>query len=154
MNTKTVYQCDAAGVYAGETVAHESPLEPGVFLIPAGAVQTAPPTIPAGQRAIWMTDSQSWRLEAVPVDPPPAPPAQTQTDLWAQFQKQAKTKLDASDTTMHRVAEAVALGLTTWTAPDVVTYVEMRRKLRAILSQPKPDSIPDSLPDAPYPANT
>ncbi len=43
MTTKTVYQTDRAGHYLCETLADESPLQPGVFLIPAGAVDTAPP---------------------------------------------------------------------------------------------------------------
>jgi hypothetical protein len=40
---KTVYQTDRAGLYQGATDADESPLEPGVFLVPAGAVALAPP---------------------------------------------------------------------------------------------------------------
>ena len=44
MSTKTVFQTDRAGHYTGTTEADESPLEPGVFLMPAGAVETAPPT--------------------------------------------------------------------------------------------------------------
>jgi hypothetical protein len=43
MTTKTVFQTDRAGLYVGDTIADESPLEPGVFLIPAGAVEKAPP---------------------------------------------------------------------------------------------------------------
>ena len=43
MNTKTVFQTDRAGHYTGQTEADESPLEPDVFLIPAGAVEAAPP---------------------------------------------------------------------------------------------------------------
>ena len=46
---KTAYQTDRAGLFAGETVADESPLEPGVFLVPAGAVLVAPPST-------WATD--------------------------------------------------------------------------------------------------
>lgn len=43
MNTKTVFQTDRAGLLVGETQADESPLEPGVFLMPAGTVEKAPP---------------------------------------------------------------------------------------------------------------
>lgn len=43
MKTKPAYQTDPAGLYCGETVADESPLEPGVYLVPAGAVLVAPP---------------------------------------------------------------------------------------------------------------
>ncbi|MEX3924411.1 phage tail protein [Paraburkholderia sp. BR10936] len=47
---KTVYQTDRAGLLIGSTTADESPLEPGVFHIPAGATEIAPPeSFPAGQ---------------------------------------------------------------------------------------------------------
>lgn len=43
MTIKTVFQCNPAGMFIGLTGADESPLEPGVFLIPAGAVEAEPP---------------------------------------------------------------------------------------------------------------
>lgn len=49
MKTKTVYQTDSAGHYvpphdpANPTVADESPLEEGVWIIPGGCVEKAPP---------------------------------------------------------------------------------------------------------------
>ena len=43
MTAKIVFQTDRAGLYAGLVEADESPLEPGVFLIPAGAVEIPPP---------------------------------------------------------------------------------------------------------------
>ncbi|CAG2144384.1 hypothetical protein LMG31506_02994 [Cupriavidus yeoncheonensis] len=43
MSTKTVYQLDVAGHFAGETLADESPLEPGVWLIPRGCIEIPPP---------------------------------------------------------------------------------------------------------------
>ena len=41
--TKTVYQTNRAGLLLGPVEADESPLEPGVYLLPAGAVETPPP---------------------------------------------------------------------------------------------------------------
>lgn len=41
--TKIVYQTDAAGLYAAPAEAALSPLEPGVYLIPAGCVEVSPP---------------------------------------------------------------------------------------------------------------
>ena len=50
MSQITVYQLTPAGMYAGEAVADASPLEPGVYLLPAGCISTAPPDAwPAGQ---------------------------------------------------------------------------------------------------------
>lgn len=43
MNTKIAYQTDRAGMYLGTVDADESPLEPGVFLMPARCVEIAPP---------------------------------------------------------------------------------------------------------------
>lgn len=53
MNTKTVYQTNQLGLYVGLAEAEESPLEPGVFLIPGGCVEMAPPKIPANKAACW-----------------------------------------------------------------------------------------------------
>ena len=43
MNQITVYQTNYSGLLVSATMADESPLEPGVFAIPAGCVETAPP---------------------------------------------------------------------------------------------------------------
>ena len=48
--SKPCYQLDRAGLLQGETVADESPLEPGVYLLPSGCTFTAPPDeVPEGQ---------------------------------------------------------------------------------------------------------
>lgn len=60
MAAKTVYQLDSGGTYIGPASAHESPLEPGVFHLPAGCVEAAPPARPAGQVAVW--SDGSWSL--------------------------------------------------------------------------------------------
>ncbi len=70
---KQVIQLDSAGYFAGVTTADESPLEPGVFLIPGGCIEAAVPDVPEGQRAKW---EGSWVLEGLP-QPAPEP---TSTD--------------------------------------------------------------------------
>lgn len=69
MKTKPVWQCDADGYLIGATVADESPLEPGHFLIPFGAVDVRPPhTIGSGQEWRWVNDA--WKkVKARPVAP-------------------------------------------------------------------------------------
>lgn len=67
------------------------------------------------------------------------------------FAASVKAALAASDTTMHRIAEGVSSGLTTWTAADVVTWVTYRRSLRALLSASSTVSLPER---PPYPAGT
>lgn len=59
MNTKTVSQLDAAGYFVGATIADESPLEPGVWLIPGGAIDQEPPAaINPGKR--YRPDNGRW----------------------------------------------------------------------------------------------
>lgn len=60
MTTKIVYQYDIAGMFTGETVADESPLEPGVFLIPARCVEVAPPDYSGDQWPRW--NGANWEL--------------------------------------------------------------------------------------------
>lgn len=52
--SKTVYQTNALGHYTGPTEADESPLEPGVFLIPAGCVEESPAIPGAHQWPAWI----------------------------------------------------------------------------------------------------
>lgn len=61
-----VYQADPdTGVYLGSTEADESPLEPGVFLIPRGCRMEAPPVTTEGQLARW--SGGAWAVEPVPL---------------------------------------------------------------------------------------
>ena len=52
------------GVFLGSGNASPSPLEPGVWIIPANATVIQPPTVPSGQQAVW--DGEAWQLEPVP----------------------------------------------------------------------------------------
>lgn len=61
--TKQVSQLDDNGYFIGVVIADESPLEEGVFLIPAGAVDSLPPAIPEGKLARW---NGEWSLEDIP----------------------------------------------------------------------------------------
>ena len=84
------------------------------------------------------------RPASQPVPPGPA---------WRAYQVAAQAALDNSDITMHRIAEAVSLGLNSWTGGDVVAWVDYRRSLRAILSASS--GMPGVLPvRPPYPAGT
>lgn len=68
---KQVIQLDHAGYFAGLTTADESPLEPGVLLIPGGCIEATAPTIPEGQRAKW---EGAWVFEDIlQQEPTPAP---------------------------------------------------------------------------------
>lgn len=60
---KQVIQLSADGYFAGLTVADESPLEPGVFHLPAGAIDEEVPEVPEGKRAKW---TGRWVFEDIP----------------------------------------------------------------------------------------
>lgn len=65
MATKTVYLVDTAGLLAGTVQADESPLQPGTWLLPAGAVETPPPAeFPAGRWPRWI--GSGWVLATAP----------------------------------------------------------------------------------------
>lgn len=65
---KKVSQLDINGYFVGTAIADESPLEPGVFLIPAGCVDAPPPSaITQGHR--YKFSSKGW------IDEPPPKPA-------------------------------------------------------------------------------
>lgn len=68
MGQKIVSQLDAEGFFVGAVVADESPLEPGVFLIPGGAIDKAPPAnVEQGKR--YRPFGAGWRGEVLPVEP-------------------------------------------------------------------------------------
>lgn len=60
MKTKTVYQTDHLGIYVAPTVADSSPLEPNVWMIPAGCVELPPPAAGTNQVQFW--DGAKWQL--------------------------------------------------------------------------------------------
>jgi hypothetical protein len=77
MNTKTVHQLDDEGFYVGSSGADESPLEPGVFLIPAGCVEPEPPPHVEGMRRRF--EDGGWSYVSIPAPEPEAP--QTREDI-------------------------------------------------------------------------
>lgn len=68
MTSKTAYQYDRAGLLTGTTEADESPLEPGVYLLPANCTLVSPPEEwPADKWPRWM--GRNWKLTAKPASP-------------------------------------------------------------------------------------
>lgn len=71
-----IYHYNSDGFLVGASEADESPLEPGVFLIPALATKTVPPNVAEGMRVRF--DGDAWVVEAIPEpepEPEPADPA-------------------------------------------------------------------------------
>lgn len=73
MSTKPVFQTDEQGRFIGITEAYESPLEPGVFHIPAGAYEDQPPYLNEPGVTYWRRVDGAWKLENIP-KPPESPP--------------------------------------------------------------------------------
>jgi hypothetical protein len=68
------FQFDHAGLYAGTTEADESPLEPGVYLLPARCTLTPPPAdAPASKWPRW--NGSAWQMVNRPA---PAPAAEAE----------------------------------------------------------------------------
>ena len=68
---KTFSQLDKDGFFVGAVEGQESPLEPGIYLIPGGAIDRTPPaTIAAGMR--YKISGESWAGELIPVIEEPA----------------------------------------------------------------------------------
>ena len=63
-----VYQTDLDGVYVGDTTADQDPLDSTNWLIPAGCVETAPPTMTDSQFATW--NGTEWVVKNIPVAEP------------------------------------------------------------------------------------
>jgi hypothetical protein len=62
-----IYNYDSNGIYIGESVADESPLEPSVFLIPALATTIAAPKATKGKMVVF--NGNEWELQDLPVEP-------------------------------------------------------------------------------------
>lgn len=116
---KTVSQLNADGIFVGPVIADESPLEPGVLLLPAGAVDLAPPLLEAGQFARY--EGGAWVVAAIPQpDQPPEAPEPT----LEQIKDQARAMVRAARkpvfyTLAGMQSEALATGDTTTAAAIV-----------------------------------
>lgn len=95
----TIYHFDpVTRALRGESVADESPLEPGVFLIPANATGLVPPAVPAGKYAAF--DGERWQL-LDDVGPVPEVIAETPEQTIARYEAALDAHLDAT-ARMHR----------------------------------------------------
>ena len=143
MNFKVVSQLDAAGYYVGVTFADESPLEPGVFLLPGGAIDAPVPSVPEGKRAKWAGD---WGFEDLPQPKPELVPPQPKPELVPPQPKQL-TSLEFLD--LFTEAEQVTVVSTTMTSPIVkLWYDKMLAAMNITLSDPRTEAGLDALVDA------
>lgn len=84
------------GQFLGTSEADESPLEPGVFLVPAYATADAPPSVEEGHRAVW--NNGSWSVEPIP-EPIPEPEPEPIPITWDTVRAQRNSLLTQCDWT-------------------------------------------------------
>jgi hypothetical protein len=86
------------GVFLGVDFAQESPLEPGVFLLPAGATFVEPPQVSEGQHAVW--NGNSWEVQDIPApEPEPEIPEPEPELTWDTIRTERNFHLSQSDWT-------------------------------------------------------
>jgi hypothetical protein len=125
---KTVYQLDRDGVYLGETIAQESPLEPGVYLMPAGCIEHAPPPVKAGKFARW---DEGWIVEDIPEPPKPEePPKLTEAELE---QITTLSRLAELDRVIPRSVEDLYAATLVTPYPNVQAVIDEKIHLRGKL---------------------
>jgi len=95
-----VYQTDIDGVFVGITTADQDPMDASNTLIPAGCVETAPPSITDEQLARW--NGSEWAVEVKPT--PEAEPEPETVDPIAYARAERNELLVQSDWT--QVADA------------------------------------------------
>lgn len=66
MSLKTVYAYNDDFRYIGETMVQESPLEPGIWLMPSNATEIAPPPAQSGYLINFNKTSNSWEYTLIP----------------------------------------------------------------------------------------
>lgn len=104
---KIVAQIGADGYLVGPTRADESPLEPGVYLIPGGAIDKALPAEMKPGKRYWPLED-GWREEDMP-----APLEPDREQLLAAAQAQRDSLLQYATLRASPLQDAVDLGIAT-----------------------------------------
>jgi hypothetical protein len=127
---KTVYNYDPQTFrYTGTGTAFESPLEEGVYHYPANSTTTAVPEYAAAtSQAVW--NGERWNIInlSAPVDS-----VEAEAPVWQQYQIRVLKALNQSNEAMTYILDAVILGTTELTNPQVVAYAKWRKQLKDIL---------------------
>ena len=120
-----IYNYNQNQVYVSTGVADESPLEPGIYLIPANATSTPVPTYSDGQQVVW--NGSSWDIQIVPTPTEEPEYIPTVEELWEDLRIIRDQKLFETD--------YLALSDATMT-DDMKTYRQTLRDLPANTTDP------------------
>ena len=108
-----IYNYDENGFYVGESIADESPLEPGVFLIPAGSTTVEPLEHKGGFYIKFNSELNEFVYEEKPIEVKEADNELSEEELEAQLQEQvnaeARAKLNSLDWRVIRELERLML---------------------------------------------
>lgn len=89
---KIVSQLDQHGYFIGAVQADPSPLEPGVYLLPGGAIDQSPPEVPQGKVALWQGDQWAFVSRPGPAEEE-TPPVDGVPQVVSRFQARAALHL-------------------------------------------------------------
>lgn len=120
---KIVYQTDATGHFVGEVVADKSPREVGVFLIPAGCVEVAPPAAITDHERVWYDGAWIQVPIPIPETPPPPPPgpAALNKTQWS-FLLDVTGFRDAVDAALAALPKTTPQEVAQWAGMKAVAY--------------------------------
>jgi hypothetical protein len=91
--------------YLGHGPADPSPLEPGVWLIPANATGVQPPTAMDGKIRVW--NGSAWAFEDIPAPPePPAPEPEPEPEPEPTLEELFNSKMTAINAGKNRALDA------------------------------------------------
>jgi hypothetical protein len=111
-----------SGEFTGETISDESPLEPGVWLMPAFSTDVTPPDFQQGMARVW--NGQSWEFKTIEQK---TSVGSVEEDKAAAIIKQRNALLSGSDWTQ--------LPDNDLTIPQISEWRDYRRALRDITKQ-------------------
>ena len=108
-----IYNYDDNGIFINEGIADESPLEPGVFLIPAGSTAVKPLEHKDGFYIKFNSELNEFQYEEKPIEVKEADNELSEEELAAQLQEQsnaeARAKLGSLDWKVIRELERLML---------------------------------------------
>jgi hypothetical protein len=128
----TVYHYDIDGVFVGSSDALESPLEPGVYLCPAGATFVAPPSIPSGKQAVF--NDGAWALRNLPTPEEQDAQEQAPGDSLAQLRLIRTERLQQVDGVLQDMFWDQVQG-NPWVDETVQAWATYRQALKDLPNQ-------------------
>lgn len=97
-------------VLLGSGLADESPLESGVYLIPAHATDIEPPSCKQGFAPFW--NGSGWDIKDVSLDEPkPEDPQQDKPKTYAELLEDKITQLEKDKATLQETVDMLVLSL-------------------------------------------